>query len=212
MVAAGQEKVVGVWRDFARITETKKSTVTVRGFAFGRPVIDIDGGVWLVDQTRGRARVRFSQGEAVRLLPGLDLPALTSFAISPDGARYAVTVGGSIYVGQVQRRDRQAVALTKPRRLPSKPNASEVVWVSGVRLAYLDRATPSVQSVRIDGTGEIGSWPGGGQLLPKVNPVSLFATPAADAEVYLLDDAGDLWVLDRTRWVRAPIEDVTGIG
>lgn len=211
-VAVGEELAVGVWTDRARVTTARGGRpLDLTGDRFVRPAVDIDSMGWLVDRQDGRARVRVHDGESLTLVPSPGLPVLSSFAISPDGARYAATSGGRLLLGGVERREGRVVGLTEPEQLPTQAAAREVAWVDGTRVAHLGPRGTQVRSVRIDGTGAVDAWPGGGQLLPGIDPVALVATPAARSDLYLLDTEGGVWVLDRTRWVQLDLPAARGI-
>ncbi|GAA3532082.1 lipoprotein LpqB [Aeromicrobium flavum] len=212
MVTAGDDRVAGVWRDRARVTTavgTDPDEIT--GDRFVRPVVDIDGAAWLVDRSADRARVRVHEGDDFREVSSPGLPVVSSFAVSPDGARYAATARGRLLVGGVERVDGRVVGLTPPRRLATEAAARQVVWIDGSRVAHLGPPGTQLRSVRIDGTGAVDAWPGGGQLLPDIEPVGLVATPAARSDLYLLDSEGGVWVLDRTRWVPVDVPVARGI-
>jgi hypothetical protein len=210
MVTAGDERVAGVWRDRARVT-TATGAEDITGDRFVRPVVDIDGTAWLVDRAEGRARVRVHDGGEFSEVFSPGLPEVSSFAVSPDGARYAATAGGRLLIGGVERSDGRVVGLTRPSRLPTEAAARQVVWADGSRVAHLGPTGTQLRSVRIDGTGAVDAWPGRGQLLPDIEPVGLVATAAARSDLYLLDSEGGVWVLDRTRWVPVDVPIARGI-
>src|SRR5690606_30971464 len=104
MVTADDDRVVGVWPDRARVaTAAGTGAEEIGGVGFVRPVIDIDGTSWLVDRVAGSARVRVHDGDTFSEVPSPGLPEVSSFAISPDGARYAATAAGRLLIGAVQR-------------------------------------------------------------------------------------------------------------
>jgi len=212
MVAADEERVVATWRDRARVTAADGADpVEITGERFLRPILDIDENAWLVDRPAGRTRVRVHDGESFVGVPAPELPGISSFAISPDGARYAATADGRLFVGGVERRDGRVVGLTGATRLATVAGARQVVWVDGSRVAHLGPPGSQVHSLRIDGTEAVEAWPGGGQLLPDIQPVALVATAAADSDLYLLDSEGGVWILDRTRWVAVDVAVARGI-
>lgn len=211
MVAVGDDRAVAVWQDRARVTTADgKNGVDVSGDRFIRPVVDIDGVGWLIDRSGGRARVRVHDGKSMAMVATAGLPEVSSFALSPDGVRYAATASGRLLVGGVERRGGRVVGLTRPTELPTA-SARQVVWIDGSRVAHLGPGRGQVQSVRIDGTGAVDAWPGGGQLLPDIDPVALVATSAAASDLYLLDARGAVWFLDRTRWIPADVPTARGI-
>ncbi len=212
MVTVGDGRAAAVWTDRARVTDGRGAEpVDISGERFRRPVIDIDGLTWLVDLPDGRSRVRVHDGTSIELVPSPGLPAVSSFAISPDGARYAATGGGRLIYGGIERRDGRVVALSPPTTLPSPHAARQVTWVDGSRVAHLGPAGAQVRSVRIDGTGDVDAWPGGGQLLPEITPVGLVATSASRSDLFLLDAEGGVWLLDRTRWEPVDVPTARGI-
>ncbi|MET0467294.1 MAG: LpqB family beta-propeller domain-containing protein, partial [Aeromicrobium sp.] len=212
MVVVADDRAVGVWSDRARITAADGSDpLEVTGEGFLRPVLDIDGKAWLVDHVDGRARVRVHDGRSFALVPSPGLARLSSFAISPDGTRYAATASGRLLLGGVMRVEGRVVGLTRPVEQATPDPARQVVWVDGSRVAHLGPRGTQVRSVRIDGTGVVDAWPGGGQLLPDIVPVGLVATAAASSDLYLIDDAGGVWMLDRTQWVSVDVPLARGI-
>lgn len=211
MVAAAGDRVAAVWADRARVTNAKGGdAVDVSGQRFLRPVVDVEGVVWLIDRT-DRSRVRVVRGRQVDLVPTASLPELSSFTLSPDGTRYVATAGGRLLVGDVVRRGTEVARLGPPRDLPTSAPARQAVWIDGTRVAHLGPGRAQVQSVRIDGTDLVDAWPGGGQLLPDLDPTALVATIAPAGDLYLLDGDGRLWTLDQTRWVRLQAATVRGI-
>lgn len=211
-VTASQDRAAAVWRDRARVSAPDgDDPVEVVGEGFLRPVIDIDDLTWLVDRPAGRTRVRVHDGESISLVSTPGLEGVTSFSVSPDGARYAATTGGRLLVGGIDRRDGRVVALSPATWLRTGVAARQVVWVDGSRVAHLGPAGAQVRSVRIDGTDIVDGWPGGGQLLPDVEPVELVATSAAQSDLYLRDTEGGVWVLDRTRWVPVDVPLASGV-
>jgi len=212
MVTASEDRAAAVWADRARVSSaTGSNPVDISGDGFLRPVIDIDQKTWLVDRPGDRTRIRVHDGASIVLVPATGLDGLSSFAVSPDGARYAATSGGRLLVGGIERREGRIVSLARPRVLRTQDPARQVVWVDGSRVAHLGPAGTQVRSVRIDGTDPVDAWPGGGQLLPDIEPVGLVATTAARSDLYLIDAEGEVWVLDRTRWVPVDVPQARGI-
>lgn len=212
MVTASEDRTAAVWTDRARVSASGgEERVEITGDGFLRPVIDLDQMTWLVDRPGERTRVRVHDGESIVLVPATGLGALTSFSVSPDGARYAATSDGRLLVGGIERRDGRVVSLARPTVLPTQGGARQVVWVDGSRVAHLGPTGTQVRSVRIDGTDRVDAWPGGGQLLPDIDPVGLVATSAARSDLFIIDTEGDVWVLDRTRWVPVDVPEARGI-
>lgn len=211
MVTRADERTLAVWPDRARFTARDDGPVDISGVSFLRPVIDVDGFAWLVDQPQGRTRIRVHDGESLALLRAHGLTGVSSFAVSPDGTRYAATARGRLLVGGIERLERQVLRLTRPSALPVEGQAREVVWVDGSRVAHLGAPGTQVQSVRIDGTDSVDGWPGGGQLLPEIEAVRLVATSAARPDLYILDGEGGVWMLDRTRWIPVDVPTARGL-
>ncbi len=212
MVTTGGDRTAGVWTDRARVTDAAgRDPVEVSGSRFLRPVVDVEDLAWLIDRPGGAARVRVSDGATVVQVSAPGLPQVSSFSVSPDGARFAATADGALLVGEIERRDDEVVGLTRPSRIPTDEAARQVVWVQNARVAYLGPGDSQVQSVRIDGTGPVSGWPGGGQLLADVQPTALLSTAAPEADLYVLGADGSLWVLDRSRWVELGLDRVRGI-
>ncbi|WP_293785263.1 LpqB family beta-propeller domain-containing protein, partial [uncultured Aeromicrobium sp.] len=161
-----------------------RSTLTVRGDGeptvvqsagtFLDPVVDRYGVVWAVDD----ATVRTITGEQVRQLEAAPLGdlALTSFAISPDAARYAVTARGregaeQLMIGAVMREAGAVERLGDPVVVPVDALAQmrSVTWVTGSRLALLAEGWAGEQaySVRLDGSDLRPSLPGLSTFLPR---------------------------------------------
>lgn len=212
MVTASEDRTAAVWSDRARVSATGGSEpVEITGDGFLRPVIDIDQMTWLVDRPGERTRVRVHDGDSIVLVPATGLGALTSFSVSPDGARYVATSDGRLLVGGIERRDGRVVSLARPTVLPTQDGARQAVWVDGSRVAHLGPEGTQVRSVRIDGSDRVDAWPGGGQLLPDIDPVGLVATSAARSDLFIIDTEGDVWVLDRTRWVPVDVPTARGV-
>jgi len=212
MVTGSEDRSAAVWPDRARVADLDGGDpVDISGERFLRPVIDIDQVTWLVDRPGSRARVRVHDGQSIALVQAPGLDGLSSFSVSPDGARYAATAGGNVLIGGIERRDGRVVSLSRPARLPTEGPARQVVWVDGSRVAHLGGEGSQVRSVRIDGSDAVDAWPGGGQLLPDVRPEGLLSTGAARSDLYLIDDEGGVWVLDRTRWVPVDVPTARGL-
>ena len=214
-VTTGRDLVAASWPDRARVAgvDDLKSALEVDGSGFLRPIIDREAAVWLVDSAGGRSRIRIvaGAGEVVEL-PTRGLGKVSSFAISPDGSRFVSVANSQLYVGGIERRDGKPVGLAAPTRLNVGQRVSDVAWFGGVTIGYLADDVRQVQSIRLDGSAAVSPWPGGGQLLGDVAPVSLFATAEPQPDVYVQDSAGSLWVLDQTRWVKVNLGKVVGIG
>lgn len=173
-----------------------------------------DDVLLLVDRP-GRTRVRAVEQGATRMLrtPGLGDLDVTSFAVSPDGARYALTTAGRdgrVYVGEVLRAADDAVrALGTPRPMPwtvGRPRS--VAFVDGTRVAFLADTELGQQVFEgwVDGTGFSGGDAGGAPILPDVEPQSL----VVDGEQrWSADRRGRLWYLGPASfWTRLGVEEV----
>lgn len=216
MVTSGADLVVAVGTAVARIGVVgSDEALEVSGSRFARPVIDIDGFAWLLDRPGGGVRLRVSDGTGLDTVDVGAASDFSAFSVSPDGARYVAVVDEVLVVGGIDRREGRPVRLTEPTPIPTAEQRAvrgrSPVWIDGVRIAYLGSPGSQVQSIRIDGTDPVDGWPGGGQLLPDVTPVSLVSTSAAASDLYLLDVDGRLWFLGPTRWIEIDIAAVRGI-
>lgn len=212
MVALDDDRAVAVWSDRAWFTDAVAADpVAVGGRSFLRPVIDIHRIAWAIDAPDARARVRVFDGERVEVARTPGLPALTSFAVSANGARYAATTReGGLVVGRIVRaRDGSVRRLTRPDELPAD-RAREVVWIEGTRVAHLGAAGTAIRSIRIDGSGEIESWPGGGEPLP-AEVTAMVATPSPEPGIHVMDAAGRIWAFDRARWIQVSLGPARGL-
>ena len=126
-VAVGDDAVAAVLRgrDQVRVTDRAgKDPFDVDGSRLVAPRWDLDDRLWLVDRPNGSTQVRVVEDGRTRGLPARGLRGLTvrSFAMSPDGGRYAVAAvdggGASLYVGPLRRgRDDRLTSLGEPLRL-----------------------------------------------------------------------------------------------
>jgi len=193
-------------RDQVRITDRAgDNPLDVDGARFIAPRWDPNDRLWLLDRPARSTRVRIVDDDNVRPLParGLRGLAVRSFAISPDGARYALTAtdggGPSIYVGPVHRdKDGRLTELGDPRRLAigvAEPRS--VGWVSTTRLGFLGASDAGVQlyEVAYDGTDRTGGDTGGGPLLPDVDAASLASRIGENPDRWVLDARRRLWYL-----------------
>jgi Lipoprotein LpqB beta-propeller domain/Sporulation and spore germination len=207
-VAVGDDSVAAVLpgRDRVRITDRGGgSPLDVDGARFIAPRWDPDGRLWLIDRPARATRVRIVDDDSVRNLParGVRGMAVRSFALSPDGARYALTGteggGPSIYVGPVHRdRDGRLTALGNPQRLDvGVGDPRSVGWISTTRFGFLGASDAGVQryEVAYDGTDLTGGDTGGGPLLPDVDAESLAGRTGENAARWVLDARRRLWYL-----------------
>lgn len=174
--------------------------------------------VLLVVDDPGRTRVRAVEPDATRMVraPGLAELDVASFAVSADGARYAVTTAGrsgGVYVGDVLRSGDDAVrALGTPRRMPwSVGRPTSVAFVGGTRLAFFADTELGQQVFEglVDGTELSGGGAGGAPILPDVAPQSLVVD--GDRR-WSADRRGRLWYLaPDSFWTRLGVEGVTAL-
>ena len=192
-------------RDRVRLTDRAgKDPVDLDGTRFVAPAWGLEDRLWLVDRP-ATTRVRVVEDGRTRALPSRGLRGLTvrSFALSPDGGRYAVTAdkGGAraMYVGPVRRdEDDQVTSLGDPSRLsPGVGDPHSVGWASTTRLGFLGASNAGVQlyEVALDGTDLAGGDTGGGPLLPDVDATVLAARTEGDAGRWVLDGRRRLWYL-----------------
>lgn len=177
-----------------------------------------DDDTLVVVDRPGRLRVRVVEPQATRMLPlgGLSGLPVTSFAISPDGARYAVTTGGDdgrVRVGALRRStDDEVVGLGPARAMGwtvSRPSA--VSFVDGVRLAFFGDTELGRQVFEglVDGTSLEGGAAGGAPILPDVLPTSLVVE---GEQRWAVDRRERLWNLGRDgTWTRLGISGVVAL-
>ncbi|MFL6091284.1 MAG: LpqB family beta-propeller domain-containing protein [Aeromicrobium sp.] len=167
----------------------------IAGRDFADPVWDDVHGLWLVDNPQG-VRVRLLRAGQVQPVGTDALGVVQSFAVSPDGSRYAAVTGSgqdaAVVVGAIEHD-----ATGSPRRLlrPTVVSAAgagerSVGWASPTRVEFVasGRAGEQLYSVGLDGadlaTGQ-----------PLAGGVASWAGPAADrADRWAIDDHGRLWV------------------
>ena len=204
--AVGDDFVAAVLagHDEVRVTDRAgRDALEIEGARFVAPSWDFDDRLWLVDRPGSSSRVRVVEDRRVRALPtgALRGLAVRSFALSPDGARYAVvaTDGGdrALYVGPVRRdKDDRLTSLGGPRRLSigvSDPRS--VGWISTTRLGFLGASDAGVQlyDAALDGTDVLGGDTGGGPLLPDVDAIVLTGRTGDDSARWVLDGRRRLW-------------------
>jgi hypothetical protein len=206
--AVGDDAVAAVLPGRARVRITDRAgdnPLDVTGGRFIAPRWDADDRLWVVDRPARSTRVRIVDDDKVRSLSarGLRGLAVRSFAVSPDGARYALTAadgaGLSLYVGSVRRdKDGRLTSLDGPRRLAigvGEPRS--VGWVSTTRMGFLGASDAGVQlyEVAFDGTDLTGGDTGGGPLLPDVDATSLAGRTGENSDRWVLDGRRRLWYL-----------------
>jgi len=224
-IGVSDDGVAGVLagRNLVRVTDRKGAEArTFAGSRLITPQWDSDGNVWLVDQPGDTTRVRIVDGDGIRTLvtgrlAGLDV---TTFALSPDGSRYAVTVrdvvGSSIRVGTVRRDAKDRIlGLGSPSTVYT-PAASprSASWSSATELSYLaeSQSGRQVYSTAIDGSATSGGLSRGGVLLPDVGANALAVGGGPSANRYATDARGRLWfVAPGGSWQLLPNLKVTGL-
>lgn len=182
----------------------------------------------VVDRPEGGVRVRVVEPEATRSLRSAPLGSLdvTSFALSPDGTRYAITTagggsgsgaedgtggGGGVRIGAVQRSaDDRVVGLGPSVALRwDVGRPTSVAWVDGARLAFLGDTDlgRQVYEGMADGTELEGGGAGGAPVLPDVGARTLVV---AGEERWAVDRRDRLWYLGPgAAWTRLGVGDVS---
>lgn len=224
LVAVSDAGVAGVLAGRSQVRVTKRDGTGPRligGNAFVAPRWDEDSALWLVDRRRG-TRVQLSKGALLRTLPIGDLADLdvTSFSLSADGSRYAVTAtrgtSSAIYVGAILRdvKDR-VLGLGGPVRLSTSiARPSSVVWLSGTSLSFLadSESGRQVYTALIDGSSTSGGISGSAALLPDVGVDTLVLGTGASPPRYATDARNRVWYLPPGgSWRRLDTRGVTGL-
>ena len=193
-------------RDQMRVTDRAGGDpFDIDGSRFIAPWWDFDERLWLVDRPGPTSRVRVVENGRTRTLSvgGLSDLTVRSFALSPDGGRYAVAATDgedpALYVGPVQRdKNDRLTSLGDPRRLSiGVVDPHSVDWVTTTRLGFLGASDAGVQryDVALDGTGVTGGDTGGGPLLPDVDATVLTGRTGENAARWVLDARRRLWYL-----------------
>ncbi|MEO6605751.1 MAG: LpqB family beta-propeller domain-containing protein, partial [Aeromicrobium sp.] len=219
-VAVGDAGVAGVLGGRDRVRVTNRSGATPRTFTgnqFVTPRWDRDGLLWLVDRAGGNTRVRLVRDDTISELPIGSLTArnVSTFSLSPGGSRYAVTADDGVYVGFVDRNDKnQILRLTEPQRLTvDAATPTSAVWATDTQLAYLagSKISRQVQFIRIDGSaGDRDA--GGGALLPDVGANDLVLGTGDPAVRYATDNKQRVWYLPpHGTWHVVKSTKVTGL-
>ncbi|MEJ7633987.1 LpqB family beta-propeller domain-containing protein [Aeromicrobium sp.] len=224
-VGVSDDGVAGVLagRSQVRITNRKGTGArTFGGSGFIAPRWDGEGAVWLLDRPGSQTRVRVLSDGMIRTLDvgGLAALAPSTFALSPDASRYAVTIPGagrdSIQVGRVLRdADDRILGLGGPARVftgARSPRAA--TWSSGTELSYLaeSRSGRQIYSSAIDGSSTIEGISRGGALLPDVDAGTLAIGPDDTSPRYATDARKRLWYLPPGEsWQLLSTTGVTGL-
>jgi hypothetical protein len=224
-IAVSDSGVAGVLAGRSRVRITSRKGMDVRTFTgtgLVAPRWDDDGHVWLLDRAGGRTRVRLVTGDKVRTLDvaGLARIAASTFALSPDGSRYAVTApdreDAAVQVGSVLRNAKdRIVGLGSPSPVytPARGPGS-VTWSSGTELSYLARSESGrqVYTTAIDGSSTSGGLARGGSLLPDVGAGVLAIGTGQTPARYATDARRRLWFLPPGgSWALLSTTGVTGL-
>ncbi|WP_311208494.1 MULTISPECIES: GerMN domain-containing protein [unclassified Aeromicrobium] len=198
-------------------------------------VTDLVSARWLpddvlvvVDRPGGGSRVRVVEPDATRSIPSAALASLdvTSFALSPDGSRYAITTagggsgpgaedgtggGGRVRIGAVERSaDDRVVGLGASVALRwDVGRPASVAWVDGARLAFLADTDLGRQVFEgmADGTELEGGGAGGAPVLPDVGARTLVV---AGEQRWAVDRRDRLWYLGPgATWTRLGVGAVS---
>lgn len=184
---------------------------SISGSRWLTPVVDRHEHVWAVE-SGGRVTVFDGEVRVVAELAG----RLDSFAVSPDGARYAVVRDGRVGIGQIIREAGSVTGLAPSTWLDIEVRQGTVVeWLDSTRVVHLGRA----------GDGEVEAWStridSSSTILVQSGPaldgvsisglVDLAVAGATTRSIYALDDQGDVWLLDGDAWARTSASDVTSL-
>lgn len=184
------------------------AVTTYDGEGFLRPLWDDSGAVWAVDRSDSAARLRIFKDKKFRQIPMGKLAdlRLDSFALSPDGARYAAISragkGSEIYVGPVLRdADDLVVSLGAPRSLRPKSqdftSPRSLSWASATVVTFVaDDSVVDAQifESRVDGSTASGGTASEGALLPEVTARTLATSGGNDPNRYVVDSEGHAWL------------------
>ena len=179
------------------------------GKHFLRPIWDDTGSVWALDRQGSDTRLRIFEDTRFRQIQigALAKFRVKSFALSPDGARYAfiADVAGTskVYAGSVLR-DTKDVVVSLGKPLLLQPNGTNFTsprslsWSSATTVTFLaDEAALGTQifDSRIDGSYSNGGTASSGALLPDVDAVTLVTTGDGESIRYVTDRTGRTWLL-----------------
>lgn len=161
-----------------------------------------DHGLWLVRE--GRELVRVDGGLQPVTVLGLPEGRVQSLAVSRDGARVALVVGGRLHVGRVEvvKGTPRVVGLSEV--LPSLSSVVQVVWGSSTELVAVGRRTRANQVVRMSVDGSSARTLNTAGL----TPTAVAACPAglvvaSGDRLYLAAESG--FRLAQTDASRAPV-------
>ncbi len=214
-VALDQERVAAVWRDRAQVSALDGSDVVkLDGSAFLDPVVDVFDAAWLVDARGSSSRVRVVQDDYRHTL---DIPSdldIASFAVSPDGARLAISsTSGQVFVGKVIRVGRLVTNLEELKSLDlESSNVQSVQWLTATTLIFTTKDAPrQLREVRIDGTRAVTSWSTLGRWLPDVKVSRLLISPSEEPLVTIMDSQKRVWLWEAPTWELVDIDKVSGL-
>lgn len=224
-IAVSEAGVAGVLPGGNRVRLTNRDGTdaqTIRGAGFIGPDWDSDGNLWLVDRAAAGTRVTVVDAAGARTIGASDVAGIEvdAFKVSPDGARYAVTGGGSdadeLYVGRVLRDAKdQVVALGAPKRVfTSAQSPRSASWSSDTELMFLadSRAGVQVYQARIDGSETTSEVSRSGSLLPEIGADTLAVGQGQSPVLYVTDELDRLWVLPpQGSWTAIKTSEVTGL-
>lgn len=177
-----------------------------------RPTWDRTGRLWLVDQTKGGARIVVVQNAKPTslVIDGLSGQTVQSLRISRDGVRLAAVVGagsrGRLVLAEIVRSpDGSVRAVTRARPVVNPVLALEDVvdvgWTSPTSLAVLARVDGEALQpfvIALDGSSTAQS-----SALPDAGVTAIAASANADVPVIVGTRGGRLWVRRADlRWTR----------
>ncbi|MEV7395664.1 LpqB family beta-propeller domain-containing protein [Aeromicrobium sp. NPDC092404] len=224
-VGVSDAGVAGVLRGRNLVRVTNRQGTDARTFGGSQlltPRWDDDGSVWLLDRQAGRTRARLVTGDRIRTLGigGLARLDVRTFALSPDGSRYAATVRGvggtSLRVGWVERDTKDRVlGLGDPTSVFTPATAPRsVTWSSGTDVSYLAETQTGrqVHTTAIDGSSTSGGLSRDGALLPDVGATDLAVGTGETPARYATDARRRLWFLPAGQsWQLLSARGVTGL-
>ena len=190
------------------------------GEALLRPVWDLTGQLWIVDDTRQGARliaIRPDHSVHEYSVPGLTGQNVQAFRISRDGVRLATVVdtgsGDRLQVSRIVRNGTGAVVRVDHTAAVTNSDIRftdilDIGWSTPTSLAVLARvenATPEPYTVAIDGSDIVLSTG-----LPNIGAQTVASSPNHPAPLVIGSRSGSLWVRrSDLRWARtAPSQPV----
>ena len=201
-VVVGAESVAAVRRGRSSVVVGSRRggrLATYPGTDFVHPQWDDSDRLWLVDNPAS-ARVRVVVGAGMVDVDSGGLGAVESFAVSPDGSRYAavVTAGRD---AQVVTGDIVHDADGFPRRLGAPTLVSrglagerEVGWASQTRVEFVADTTSAAQLYVVGVDGADRTHSSRSEMLPG-GVVDWAGAPNEGADRWALDRRGRVWVL-----------------